>query len=104
MKTGDKKVTQKTLTRADISEVLASKMMVSRQRSNELLEEVLSLMTDAIVANDSLKLSSFGSFSVRKKNTRVGRNPKTGQEVMITPRKTISFKASHVMKDKVIQS
>jgi integration host factor subunit alpha len=97
-------MTCRTLTRADIGDTLAHKLSIPRQRANELLESVLDLMADAIVAQDSLKLASFGSFSVRKKNTRVGRNPKTGQEVMITPRKTISFRASNVMKDKVLKA
>lgn len=94
---------EKTLTRAHIIEVMAQRLSISRQKCTEILEDMLDLMEAGIIKNSSLKLASFGSFSIRKKKTRVGRNPKTGQEVMITPRKTISFKASHVLKDKVVK-
>jgi integration host factor subunit alpha len=61
----------------------------------------LDLMSDAIVNDGALKLSGFGSFAVREKNERIGRNPKTGKEAVITPRKVVTFKASHVLKDEM---
>lgn len=96
-------MTEKTLTRANITSVMSQRLSLPRQKSNAVLETILSLMERAIVESGSLKLASFGSFSVRHKKERVGRNPKTGEEAMITPRKTISFKASHTFKEKVTQ-
>lgn len=91
----------KTLTRAEISDAIAENIGFPRHRSMEILEQILEQMIVGLVKEGELKLSSFGSFSVRKKNNRIGRNPKTGKEVMITPRKTISFRASHILKDDV---
>jgi integration host factor subunit alpha len=66
-----------------------------------LVERVLELMSDALVASEQVKISSFGTFSVRAKTARVGRNPKTGQEVPILPRRVLTFRPSHLMKDRV---
>lgn len=93
----------KTLTRAEISEVIAESIGFPRHRAMEVLEQILEQMIVGLVKEGELKLSSFGSFNVRKKNNRIGRNPKTGKEVMITPRKTISFRASHILKDGVLE-
>ena len=94
-------MTQRTLTRSEISDAIADKTGISRGDALNLLEKILEEMSLAIVKHGQLKLSSFGSFNVRSKSTRLGRNPKTGQEVMITPRKAISFRASHILKDRV---
>ena len=91
-----------TITRSEISERLSKAVTVPKQKANAILDIVLDEMIKSLVKDDELKLSSFGSFSVRQKGTRVGRNPKTGIEVAIKPRKSISFKPSHLLKEKVI--
>ena len=93
----------KTITRVEISESIAHKTGLSKQRANHILEEALELMIQGLVKDSQLKLSSFASFNINKKNSRVGRNPKTGQEVMITPRKTVSFRASDILKSKILK-
>jgi integration host factor subunit alpha len=92
----------KTLTRMDLAEAVYQKVGLSRTESAELVELVLDMIADRVVNGDSVKLSSFGSFVVRHKNERVGRNPKTGEEVPITPRRVMVFKPSHVLKDAVL--
>ncbi|MCF4098188.1 integration host factor subunit alpha [Maritalea mediterranea] len=94
----------KTLTRADLSEAVYQQVGLSRAESAELVERVLELMSDALVEGESVKLSSFGSFLVRSKNERVGRNPKTGEEVPILPRRVLVFKPSNVLKNKINKS
>ena len=74
---------------------------LSRNESAQLVERVLEMMSDALVAGEQVKLSSFGTFSVRSKTARVGRNPKTGEEVPISPRRVLTFRPSHLMKDRV---
>lgn len=91
----------KTITRADLSEVVYSTVGLSRSESADIVETVLELVSEALVQGDDVKLSSFGSFLVRHKNGRVGRNPKTGEEVPIDPRRVLSFRASHVLKNKI---
>jgi integration host factor subunit alpha len=92
----------KTLTRMDLAEAVYQKVGLSRTESAELVELVLDMIADRVVDGDSVKLSSFGSFVVRHKNERVGHNPKTGEEVPITPRRVMVFKPSHVLKDAVL--
>lgn len=91
----------RTITRADLSEAVYEQVGLSRNESAELVETVLDEISDRLVDGEGVKLSSFGSFSVREKGERVGRNPKTGIEVPIAPRKVIVFKASHVLKDRI---
>jgi integration host factor subunit alpha len=91
----------KTLTRADLSETVYQQVGLSRAESAELVETVLKEISDAIVRGENVKLSSFGSFLVRSKSERVGRNPKTGEEVPISPRRVMVFKPSNVMKQAV---
>ncbi len=91
-------MSNKTLTRADLSEAVYNEIGLSRVESSEIVEAVLDEVSTALVAGEEVKLSSFGTFSVRQKNCRIGRNPKTGEEVPITPRRVLSFRASHVMK------
>jgi integration host factor subunit alpha len=93
----------KTITRMDLSEAVYQKVGLSRTESAELVEQVLDAIAARIVAGESVKLSSFGSFVVRHKNERIGRNPKTGEEVPITPRRVMVFKPSHVLKDAVLE-
>ncbi len=93
----------RTLTRADLSEAVYQKVGLSRTESSELVETVLDEICDSVVRGDSVKLSSFGSFVVRSKNERIGRNPKTGEEVPILPRRVMVFKPSNVLKQAVIK-
>jgi integration host factor subunit alpha len=89
----------KTLTRADLSEAVHRDIGLSRTESAEMVKLVLDLVSDALVTGSSVKLSSFGTFLVRHKRGRVGRNPKTGEEVPITPRRVMVFRPSQVMKN-----
>ena len=91
----------KTLTRMDLSEAVFAEVGLSRNESAQLVEAVLEHMSDALVAGEQVKISSFGTFSVREKTARVGRNPKTGEEVPIDPRRVLTFRPSHLMKDRV---
>jgi len=91
----------KTLTRMDLSEAVFREVGLSRNESADLVESVLQHMSDALVKGQQVKISSFGTFSVREKSARVGRNPKTGEEVPILPRRVLTFRPSHLMKDRV---
>lgn len=90
-----------TLTRADLSEAVYEEVGLSRNESASLVEQVLEEVISSLVSGENVKISSFGSFSVRQKGERIGRNPKTGEEVPILPRRVISFRASHVLKERV---
>ncbi len=91
----------KTVTRADLSESVHAQVGLSRTESADLVKSVLDSVSEALIQGESVKLSSFGTFMVRQKNGRVGRNPKTGQEVPITPRRVLVFRPSHVLKKQV---
>ncbi len=91
----------KTLTRMDLSEAVFREVGLSRNESAQLVERVLELMSDSPVEGEQVKISSFGTFSVRSKTARVGRNPKTGEEAPIPPRRVLTFRPSHLMKDRV---
>jgi integration host factor subunit alpha len=91
----------KTLTRMDLSEAVFREVGLSRNESAQLVENVLDYVSDALVDGQSVKISSFGTFSVRHKAARIGRNPKTGQEVPISPRRVLTFRPSHLMKERV---
>ena len=90
-----------TITRADLSEAVYQEVGLSRNESSALVETVLDEISDALAHGESVKISSFGSFAVRQKGQRVGRNPKTGQEVPILPRRVLVFRASHVLREKI---
>ncbi|WP_333668038.1 integration host factor subunit alpha [Parvibaculum sp.] len=90
-----------TVTRAHLSEAVYQEVGLSRNESAELVELVLAEISDSLVQGDTVKLSSFGSFSVRKKGGRMGRNPKTGEEVPIKPRRVLVFRPSHVLKERI---
>ena len=92
---------EKTLTRMDLSEAVFREVGLSRNESAQLVESLLNHISDALVRGEQVKISSFGTFSVREKTARVGRNPKTGQEVPIQPRRVLTFRPSHLMKDRV---
>ncbi len=94
-------MTNKTLTRADLTETLHRDIGLSRTESADLVNSVLDLIADELVKGSTVKLSSFGTFRVRQKRERIGRNPKTGEEVPITPRRVLVFRPSQVMKNVV---
>ena len=91
----------KTLTRMDLAQAVFREVGLSRNESAALVESVLRHMADALVAGENVKISSFGTFSVRHKNARIGRNPKTGEEVPISPRRVLTFRPSQLMKERV---
>jgi integration host factor subunit alpha len=91
----------KTLTRADLSEAVYKQIGLSRSESAALVELMLNEISAAVERGENVKLSSFGSFIVRSKGERIGRNPKTGVEVPITPRRVMVFKASNVLKARI---
>ncbi len=88
----------RTVTRSDIAETLYQEVGLSRKDSGEILDMVLEEITNDLVNGNNVKISSFGTFTVRQKNTRIGRNPKTGVEAEISSRKVISFKPSQTMR------
>jgi integration host factor subunit alpha len=90
-----------TITRADLCEAVYQKIGLSRTESSKLVEAVLDEICDAVARGENVKLSSFGSFVVRDKGERIGRNPKTGVEVPIEPRRVMVFKPSNVMKARI---
>lgn len=91
----------KTVTRADLGEAVYQEVGLSRNESADLLESVLEHMAQALINGEAVKISSFGSFSVRQKGQRIGRNPKTGEEVPILPRKVLVFRPSQVLKSRI---
>ncbi len=91
----------RTVTRANLSEAVYQEVGLSRSESAELVDSVLHEISDALVRGETIKLSSFGSFMVRQKGERVGRNPKTGDEAPILPRRVLVFRASHALKERV---
>ncbi|QYU67137.1 integration host factor subunit alpha [Leptolyngbya sp. 15MV] len=90
-----------TLTRADLAEAINRKMGFSRAESLDLVERILAHMCEAMSVGENVKISGFGSFVLRDKKERIGRNPKTGIEVPITPRRVMTFRASQLLKDKI---
>ena len=94
-------MSNRTITRAQLSEAVYQEVGLSRNESADLLESVLGMITDALGRDETVKISSFGSFSVRSKGQRIGRNPKTGEEVPILPRKVLVFRPSQVMKARI---
>ena len=91
----------KTLTRMDLNEAVFREVGLSRNESADLVESVLNHISDAMVKGEQVKISSFGTFSLRDKSARVGRNPKTGHEAPIAPRRVLTFRPSHLLKDRV---
>ena len=91
----------KTHTRLDLTEAVYREVGLSRNESAELVESILAHVSDSLVKGETVKISSFGTFQVRQKGARMGRNPKTGEEVPIEPRRVITFRASHVLKDQI---
>ena len=94
----------KTVTRADLTEAVYQEVGLSRNESAQLVESVLDLVSGTLAKGEPVKISSFGTFSVRDKAQRIGRNPKTGEEVPILPRRVLVFRASHVLKNRINDS
>ena len=93
----------RTMTRAQLGESIYQEVGLSRNESAELLEMVLGEISSALAASETVKISSFGSFSVREKGERIGRNPKTGDEVPILPRKVLVFRPSQLLKARILE-
>ncbi|MBN8848706.1 MULTISPECIES: integration host factor subunit alpha [unclassified Sphingomonas] len=91
-----------TLTRADLSEALHRQVGLSRADSARLVEQMLDMLGDALAKGENVKISGFGTFVLRDKGERIGRNPKTGVEVPIAPRRVLTFRASQMMRDRIV--
>jgi len=94
-------MSEKTITRAQLTEAVYQEVGLSRNESADLLESVLDMIAETLSQDETVKISSFGSFSVRQKGERIGRNPKTGEEVPILPRKVLVFRPSQVLKARI---
>ena len=90
-----------TLTRADLANAVYAAVGLSRSEAAEIVDAVLDAISEATVRGENVKLSSFGTFSVRQKGERIGRNPKTGEETPISQRRVITFRASHILKARI---
>lgn len=91
-----------TLTRADLSESLHHEVGLSRSDSADVVEQILLEMCEALSRGENVKISGFGTFVLRDKGERIGRNPKTGIEVPIAPRRVLTFRASQMMRDRIV--
>ena len=91
----------KTVTRADLTEAVYQEVGLSRNESAQLVESVLEQISNTLARGESVKISSFGTYLLRDKAQRIGRNPKTGEEVPIPPRRVLIFRASHVLKNRI---
>lgn len=90
-----------TLTRAELGDTLHREVGLSRAESTALVESVLGIIGERLIAGENVKISSFGSFVLRKKGERIGRNPKTGQEVPIEPRTVLTFRPSQLLRERI---
>lgn len=93
-----------SLTRADLADAVHDQIGLSRAESAQLVETVLDRISDALVAGNNVKISSFGSFILRSKGLRIGRNPKTGVEVPIEPRTVLTFRPSQLLREAINKS
>lgn len=93
-----------TVTRADLAEAVYREIGLSRSESAELVESVIDYICESLLRNEHVKLAGFGTFSLRDKKERIGRNPKTGEEVPITSRRVLVFKPSQVLRERVDSS
>jgi integration host factor subunit alpha len=91
-----------TLTRADLADSLTREVGLSRADSADIVEQILRHMCEALSNGENVKISGFGTFVLRDKGERVGRNPKTGIEVPIAPRRVLTFRASQMMRDRIV--
>src|SRR6478735_5363062 len=93
-----------TLTRADLAEALHRQVGLSRADSADIVEQILANMCGALSKGENVKISGFGTFVLRDKGERIGRNPKTGVEVPIAPRRVLTFRASQMMRERIVTS
>ena len=91
-----------TLTRADLADSLQREVGLSRADSAKMVEDILEYMCEALSKGENVKISGFGTFVLRDKGQRIGRNPKTGVEVPIAPRRVLTFRASQMMRDRIV--
>ncbi|MBF0187575.1 MAG: integration host factor subunit alpha [Magnetococcales bacterium] len=89
------------MTKADIIDAVYQRMGLSKKESSDLVNTVLEIIREALERTESVKLSGFGNFNIRQKGSRPGRNPRTGEEIEITPRKVLTFKPSQILRNKV---
>lgn len=94
----------RTITRAHLTEAVYQEVGLSRNESADLVESVLEKISSTLSSGAGVKISSFGSFNLRMKGERIGRNPKTGEEVTITPRRVVAFRPSHILKNRINSS
>ncbi len=94
-------MSSKTVTRMDLAEAVYHEVGLTRKAAQDLVDQVIEELCKVLEKGETLKISTFGNFSVRSKRQRIGRNPKTGVEVPIAPRKVLSFRASHILKDRM---
>lgn len=94
-------MSDRTVTRAQLTEAVYQEVGLSRNESADLIESVLETISETLASGETVKISSFGSFSVRQKGQRIGRNPKTGEEVPILPRSVLVFRPSQVLKARI---
>ena len=93
-----------TLTRADLAEMLHERIGLPRSQCAQIVEQVIAHMCGALAEGENVKISGFGTFVLRDKGERVGRNPKTGIEVPIAPRRVLTFRASQMMRDRIVKA
>ena len=93
-----------TLTRADLAEALHRQVGLSRTDSARMVENILGHMCQALADGENVKISGFGTFVLREKGERIGRNPKTGVEVPIAPRKVMTFRASQMLRERIVKA
>ena len=93
-----------TLTRADLADALNAEIGLSRADSAAFVEQILTHLCESLASGENVKISGFGTFVLRDKGERVGRNPKTGVEVPIAPRRVLTFRASQTMRDRIAAS
>jgi integration host factor subunit alpha len=104
MRKGFRMAAAGTMTRADLAEALHRKVGLSRAESADMVEQILDHMTEALQRGENVKVSGFGTFVLRDKGERIGRNPKTGVEVPIAPRRVLTFRASQMMRDRIVRA
>ncbi len=93
-----------TLTRADLADALHRRIGLSRAESLNMVEGILHHMTDALARGENVKITGFGTFILRQKGERIGRNPKTGVEVSIAPRRVLTFRASQLVRERIVKA
>lgn len=93
-----------TLTRADLCDAIYKEIGLSRADCAHLVESIIVHVSDALIRGENVKISGFGTFLLRDKPERIGRNPKTGVEVPIAPRRVLTFRASQKMRDTIARA